>query len=52
MPVTVLAERYWREISAGLAEHAVPVRLHAEAEAVDTTHLTPARAALRDAKAV
>jgi hypothetical protein len=33
MPMTVLVEAYWREISAGLAEHGVPVRhfvLHAD----------------------
>lgn len=33
MPMTVLVEEYWREISAGLAQHAVPVRhfvLHAD----------------------
>jgi hypothetical protein len=33
MPMTLLVERYWREISAGLAQHAVPVRhfvLHAD----------------------
>ncbi|MGQ4362271.1 AAA family ATPase [Streptomyces sp. SAS_272] len=33
MPMTVLVERYWREISAGLARHAIPVRhfvLHAD----------------------
>ncbi|MFI7601952.1 AAA family ATPase [Actinoplanes sp. NPDC049681] len=33
MPMTVLVERYWREISGGLARHAVPVRhfvLHAD----------------------
>ncbi|MFG2409506.1 ATP-binding protein [Streptomyces brevispora] len=33
MPMTVLVEEYWREISAGLAEHAIPVRhfvLHAD----------------------
>ena len=33
MPMTVLVEQYWREISAGLAHHAVPVRhfvLHAD----------------------
>lgn len=92
MPMTVLVEPYWREISAGLAEHAIPVRhfvlhadqatlrrriagdspipsrfrldhlepyaeaartwLHAEAEVVDTTHLTPAQAALRIVEAV
>lgn len=85
MPMTVLVEAYWREISAGLAEHGIPVRhlvlhadpdtlrariagehavpspfrlqyvdayaeaartwLHAEAEVVDTTHLTPAQVA-------
>ncbi|MER6563878.1 AAA family ATPase [Streptomyces sp. NPDC001027] len=33
MPMTVLVERYWHEISAGLARHAIPVRhfvLHAD----------------------
>ncbi|OEU96749.1 AAA family ATPase [Streptomyces oceani] len=33
MPMTILVERYWREISAGLAQHAIPVRhfvLHAD----------------------
>jgi hypothetical protein len=33
MPRTVLVEQYWREISAGLAEHAIAVRhfvLHAD----------------------
>ena len=33
MPMTVLVEQYWREISAGLAHHAIPVRhfvLHAD----------------------
>ena len=93
MPMTVLVEEYWREISAGLAEHGIPVRhfvlhadqdtlrrridedtlmgpsafrhqylepyaeaartwLHAEAEVVDTTHLTPTQAALQIADAV
>ncbi|AXG82725.1 AAA family ATPase [Streptomyces paludis] len=94
MPMTVLVEEYWREISAGLARHGIPVRhfvlhadhdtlreriaedtvvgpnspfrlrhldpyaeaartwLHAEAEVVDTTHLAPAEAAQRIAKAV
>ena len=92
IPMTVLVEPYWREISAGLAGHAIPVRhfvlhadqdtlrrriegehpvpspfrlrhlepyaeaartwLHAEAEVVDTTHRTPAEAALRIAEAV
>lgn len=35
VPMTVLVERYWREISAGLARHAIPVRhfvLHADQE--------------------
>ncbi|MFD0319350.1 ATP-binding protein [Streptomyces flavalbus] len=87
VPMTVLVEQYWREISSGLAQHDIPVRhfvlhadqgtlrariagdtvlgpnssfrlqylepyaeaartwLHAEAEVVDTTHLTPAQAA-------
>ena len=92
MPMTVLVEQYWREISAGLAEHAVPVRhfvlhadpatlrgriedadvgpssfrlaylepyaeaartwLHREAEVIDTTDLTPGRAAQQIAAAV
>jgi hypothetical protein len=93
MPMTVLVEEYWREISAGLARHDIPVRhfvLHADpdtlrgriegdtflgpsafrlkylepyaeaartwlrsaAEVVDTTHITPAEAALRIAEAV
>jgi predicted kinase len=33
MPMTVLVEQYWREISAGLADHGIPVRhfvLHAD----------------------
>lgn len=33
MPMTVLVEQYWREISAGLARHGIPVRhfvLHAD----------------------
>lgn len=92
MPMTVLVEEYWREISAGLARHGIPVRhfvlhadeatlrdriagehevpspfrlhyvaeyaeaartwLHAEAEIVDTTHLSPARTASRIADAL
>ncbi|WP_435204971.1 ATP-binding protein [Micromonospora sp. bgisy143] len=92
IPMTVLVEQYWREISGGLAQHAIAVRhfvlhadhdtlrgriegehvipspfrlkylepyaeaartwLHREAEVVDTTHLTPAQAALRIAEAV
>jgi len=33
MPMTVLVEDYWREISSGLAEHGIPIRhfvLHAD----------------------
>lgn len=33
IPMTVLVERYWREIRSGLAQHAIPVRhfvLHAD----------------------
>ncbi|MEV0900681.1 ATP-binding protein [Actinoplanes sp. NPDC049802] len=92
IPMTVLVEQYWREISAGLAQHAIPVRhfvlhadqgtlrgriesdhpvpspfrlkylkpyaeaartwLHAEAEVIDTTDLTPTEAALQIAGAV
>ena len=92
MPMTVLVEQYWREISTGLAEHAIPVRLfvihasqnilrgriegehpvpspfrlkhlehyaeaartwlHAEAQVIDTTHLTPGQAAVQIAEAV
>ncbi|BCJ47933.1 ATP-binding protein [Actinoplanes ianthinogenes] len=92
MPMTVLVEQYWREISAGLAERGIPVRhfvlhadqdtlrerisaahpvpspfrlaylepyaeaartwLHAEAEVVDTTRLTPDEAARRITSAV
>ncbi|WP_456786029.1 AAA family ATPase [Cellulomonas sp. P5_C5] len=91
MPMTVLVEPYWREISAGLAAHGIPVRhvvlhadedtlraridgdtvmgpsafrhqyveayteaartwLHAEAEVVDTNHLTPAQVAQQIAR--
>ncbi|WP_328858477.1 AAA family ATPase [Williamsia herbipolensis] len=35
MPMTVLVEEYWREISAGLAEYSIPLRhfvLHANRE--------------------
>ena len=35
MPMTVLVEQYWREISTGLAGHAIPVRhlvLHADTD--------------------
>ncbi|MEU8975689.1 ATP-binding protein [Streptomyces monashensis] len=93
MPMTVLVEQCWREISSGLAQHAIPVRhfvlhadqdtlrahrgrhcsrpdspfrlrylepyaeaartwLHAEAEVVDTTYLTPAQVALQISGAV
>ncbi|MEU4671551.1 ATP-binding protein [Amycolatopsis sp. NPDC023774] len=92
IPMTVLVEQYWREISTGLAQRAIPVRhfvlhadqetlrgriesehaipspfrlrylqpyaeaartwLHAEAEVVDTTHLTAAEAAAKIADVV
>ncbi|WP_430480026.1 ATP-binding protein [Streptomyces sp. P11-1] len=93
MPMTVLVKGYWREISAGLAQHSIPVRhfvlhadqetlrgriegdpdmgpsafrlkhlepyaeaartwLHADAEVIDTTRLTPAEAARRIVEAV
>ncbi|MFJ8832411.1 ATP-binding protein [Micromonospora aurantiaca] len=85
VPMTVLVEQYWIEISTGLAQHAIPVKhfvlhadrdalrsriegehptpspfrlkylqpyaeaartwLHAEAEIIDTTDLTPAQVA-------
>jgi hypothetical protein len=37
MPMTILVEPYWREISRGLAEHGIPVRhfvLHADQAAL------------------
>ncbi|ALC30852.1 ATP-binding protein [Streptomyces sp. CFMR 7] len=93
MPMTVLVEEYWREIGAGLAQHAIPVRhfvlhadqetlrgriegdpdmgpsafrlkhlepyaeaartwLHADAEVIDTTRLTPGEAARRIVEAL
>ncbi|MER7482508.1 AAA family ATPase [Streptomyces sp. NPDC126510] len=92
IPMTVLVEEYWREISTGLAQHDIEVRhfvlhadqetlrgriegehvvpspfrlrylepyaeaartwLHSAGEVVDTTHLTPAQAALHIAEAV
>ena len=94
MPMTVLVEEYWREISSGFTRHTIPLRhfvlhadqdtlrrriagdtvlgpdspfrlkylapyaeaartwLHDEAEVVNTTHLTPAQAALQIAEAV
>lgn len=93
MPMTVLVEEYWREISAGLHQHAIPVRhfvlhadqatlrgriegdpdmgpsafrlehlepyaeaartwLHADAEVIDTTRLTPTQVAQRIVEAV
>ncbi|CAM5300999.1 ATP/GTP-binding protein OS=Streptomyces glaucescens OX=1907 GN=SGLAU_03905 PE=3 SV=1 [Streptomyces glaucescens] len=81
MPMTVLVEQYWREISSGPADQdtlrariagdtvlgpnspfrlqylepyaeAVRTWLHAEAEVIDTTHLTPAQAAQQIAEAV
>jgi hypothetical protein len=93
MPMTVLVEDYWREISEGLARYDVPVRhfvlhadgdtlrsridsdevmgpswfrhayvdlyleasrvwLHADAEVIDTTSITPQQAAQQIADAV
>jgi thymidylate kinase len=98
MPMTVLVEDYWREMSAGLAKHGIPIRhfvlhadqetlrkriktdknmphtllrpsrfrlahlepyaeaartwLHAEAEVIDTTHLSTSQVAQHIAVAV
>lgn len=93
MPMTVLVESYWREISDGLTEYGIPIRhfvlhadqetlrnriqndqvlgpskfrfaylepyaeaarswLHDEAEVVDTTHITPEKAARQIANSV
>ena len=48
MPMTVLVEQYWREISTGLAHHAIPVRhfvLHADQNTlrgrIEGEHVTP-----------
>jgi len=43
MPMTVLVEEYWREISSGLAEHGIPVRhfvLHAETSVLHNRIMT------------
>jgi hypothetical protein len=37
MPMTVLVEQYWREISTGLAHHGIPIRhfvIHADQDAL------------------
>jgi hypothetical protein len=54
MPMTVLVEQYWREISSGLAQHAIPVRhfvLHADQNTlrrrIERDHLTPSPFRLR-----
>ena len=55
MPMTVLVEPYWREISEGLAEHRVPVKhfvLHADPEVLrrrimEDTNLGPSAFRLR-----
>jgi AAA domain len=54
MPMTVLVEEYWREISTGLAQHAIPVRhfvLHAEPEVlrrrIEQAHEIPSPFRLR-----
>ncbi|MFF3331984.1 ATP-binding protein [Streptomyces sp. NPDC002888] len=64
MPMTVLVEQYWREISTGLAHHAVPVRhfvLHADQDTLRgriegappaPSPFRPAQAALQIAEAV
>ncbi|MEO6205359.1 MAG: AAA family ATPase [Mycobacteriales bacterium] len=39
MPMTVLVEEYWREISSGLVQHGIPVRhfvLHADQDTLRT----------------
>jgi hypothetical protein len=48
MPMTVLVERYWHEISTGLARHAIPVRhfvLHADQDTlrrrIEREHAVP-----------
>jgi hypothetical protein len=48
MPMTVLVQEYWREISAGLAERAIPVRhfvLHADQDTlrgrIEREHVVP-----------
>jgi hypothetical protein len=48
MPITVLVEQYWREISTGLAHHVIPVRhfvLHADQDTlrgrIEREHCVP-----------
>src|SRR4051812_37715179 len=52
IPMTVLVEQYWREISTGLAQHAIPVRhfvLHADQATlrgrIEREHPVPPRSA-------
>ncbi|WP_422770277.1 ATP-binding protein [Plantactinospora sp. WMMC1484] len=54
MPMTVLVERYWREISSGFAQHAIPVRhfvLHADQDTlrarIEGEHAVPSPFRLR-----
>jgi hypothetical protein len=54
MPMTVLVEQYWREISTGLARHAIPVRhfvLHADQDTlrrrIERDHPVPSPFRLR-----
>ncbi|GIG22151.1 ATP-binding protein [Cellulomonas chitinilytica] len=54
MPMTVLVEEYWREISAGLARHRIPVRhfvLHADQDTlrgrIERDHPVPSPFRLR-----
>ncbi|MFB6850215.1 ATP-binding protein [Streptomyces sp. NPDC056373] len=54
IPMTVLVEQYWREISAGLAQHAIEVRhfvLHADQDTlrgrIEGEHVVPSPFRLR-----
>ncbi len=54
IPMTVLVEQYWREISAGLAQHSIEVRhfvLHADQDTlrrrIESEHVVPSPFRLR-----
>jgi hypothetical protein len=54
IPMTVLVEQYWREISMGLAQHAIPIRhfvLHADQNTlrgrIEGEHIVPSPFRLR-----
>lgn len=54
VPMTVLVQQYWREITTGLAEHAIPVRhfvLHADPDTlrrrIESEHAIPSPFRLR-----